>query len=183
MSRLMTRAEIEPMDRRDALKKIAIGGATVVGASAVMSSPAFAYAAPTNIPTPTSNVTVVNASLALVIISYGGTATCPASATAGPNEIQISTAVTSGLAGTDPFLRVPGVGRLDLTTTLVSFQVRKRAANVPPPPSFINVPYVSGDSFSLDMTSTWRCTYSDGTTSDATGNGSRTWTFNGASWS
>lgn len=170
------------MDRRDALKKIAVGGATVVGASAVMSSPAFAYAAPTNIPTPTSTVSVVNASLALVMISYGGTATCPASATAGPDQVQISTAVTSGLAGTDPFLRVPGLGRLDLTTTLVSFQVRKRTANGSPPPSFLNDPYVNGDSFSLAMTSTWRCTYSDGTTSDATGFGSRTWTFNAGTW-
>ena len=30
------------MDRRDALKKLGMGGATVVGASMVVSSPAFA---------------------------------------------------------------------------------------------------------------------------------------------
>jgi len=50
------------MDRREALKKMAIGGATVVGATAVMTSTAFAYGEPYNI----------NASLVLTIGGEGG---------------------------------------------------------------------------------------------------------------
>lgn len=41
-----TKGGVRSMDRREALKKMAVGGATVAGATAVMSSPAFAYSQP-----------------------------------------------------------------------------------------------------------------------------------------
>jgi hypothetical protein len=72
----------EEMDRREALKKIGVGGAAAVGASLVISSPAFAFDAPTVTGLP-ATFTLRKLSAATAELSATGfpAGTCPASAT------------------------------------------------------------------------------------------------------
>ena len=70
------------MDRREALKKLGAGSAVVVGASVVVSSPAFAYAAPTVTGLPaTFTLTKANASTATIAVSGFPAGSCPISST------------------------------------------------------------------------------------------------------
>jgi hypothetical protein len=70
------------MDRREALKKIGVGGAAAIGASLIISSPAFAFDAPgvTGVP---ATFTLAKASNNTATLSATGfpTGTCPTSAT------------------------------------------------------------------------------------------------------
>lgn len=85
------------MDRREALKKMAVGGVTVAGASVVMTSPAFAFTSPTPplqpLITPTGNGTNV-----LTITLAPGLGSCPGSATSSMVD---GTARSNFAAGTN----------------------------------------------------------------------------------
>lgn len=70
------------MDRREALKKIGIGGAVAVGTTAVLSSPAFAYTTATVTGTPsTFSCTTATKSTATAAASGFPNGQCPASST------------------------------------------------------------------------------------------------------
>ena len=71
------------MDRREALKKLAIGGATAVGASAVVSTPAFAFDQPSVIGNPFVAAGVTGFGQTLTVTVTPAAASCPASATGG----------------------------------------------------------------------------------------------------
>jgi hypothetical protein len=71
------------------------------------------------------------------------------------------------------------LGGLDLpqTTTAAGFQVQKFGQLAGTPQNF-----VTGDSFRADISITFRCTYSDGTTRDRTVQTTRTATRGAAAW-
>jgi len=76
-----TNLEREAMDRREALKKIGAGGAVAVGATAVLSSPAFAYTLPTVGANPTITLTATTTTSLTIAISGYPAGSCPASST------------------------------------------------------------------------------------------------------
>lgn len=89
------------MDRREALKKMAVGGVGIVGATAVMSSTAFAYSEPTSVSPPTFAYVgqipwyVYNSKIELNFTT--GSATCPGSAktTGGTKLVSFEAKLTS----------------------------------------------------------------------------------------
>lgn len=126
------------MDRRDALKKLAAGTATVATASVVVSSPAFAYTAPT----PPANPTISAAlsgflSAELTVTLSPGLPTCPASAIHGasaPNTAY-STSVTGPVSVTQvsPSVGPPLVVRFTRTgfgtaAATITYRVRYRCS-------------------------------------------------------
>ena len=82
------------MDRREALKKIGVGGAAVAGASVVMSSPAFAYDLPNTV---VDSVVSFNpqAQIVGVRILSNASAKCNASALTTPNARIDSRTITA----------------------------------------------------------------------------------------
>jgi hypothetical protein len=163
-----------------------MGGATVVGATMVVSSPAFAYDAPTI--TPSGSLSIVPLGtpgiFQIDVVQYP-TATCPSSATLTPGlpnapivertvtatSIAIETGfvwrATQGLVGAganvimDPTAAntetyIPPSG----PATGDIGEVRKRTAVAPSAPGAV----VSGDSFRVDVEVVFQCTYSDNTT-------------------
>jgi hypothetical protein len=78
------------MDRRDALKRLAAGSATAVGASVIVSQPAFAYANPTVTGSPTVTITTTGALTATIAISNVPAGSCPGSALSKPAPSQVS---------------------------------------------------------------------------------------------
>lgn len=80
------------MDRRAALKKLAAGGALSIGGTAIVSQPAFAFAAPVVTGSPTFDVITAGVRSARIVITNIPTASCPASAesSTGPTEVSLS---------------------------------------------------------------------------------------------
>ena len=116
------------MDRRDALKKLGAGGAVVVGATAIASSPAFAFTGPTPpaLPglAPVRSGPVFLGNRTLTVTMSPGTATCPASAVpAGATVVGSSFTATApngsnGLASVSPLTdATTGSGSLVVTFT------------------------------------------------------------------
>lgn len=142
------------MDRREAMKKIAVGGATVVGASAVVSSPAFAHAGPTIVSpgTLSASINVDNNRRRRITLSLAGASvTCPTSASGGtvggPTFSSALTETTSiGLQGRS------GTGgswvALPTNVSGAVFQIRKSTAGSP-----------AGAVVSAVVTITFTCTY------------------------
>jgi hypothetical protein len=92
------------VDRRDALKKLAGGGIAAVAATAVTSSPAFAFTGPTPpalpILTPALTGPIALGSRTLTVTMGPGTATCPGSATPpGPTVVGSSFTAIGPSAG------------------------------------------------------------------------------------
>ncbi len=138
------------MDRREALKKLAVGGTGVVGAAIVTSSRAFAYGQPTP-PANPSPFTVVNSnptffgSFLNATITFGpGVATCPSSVPAANSTILNWDYLISNVSATGVTF-VPATLNLPLVT----------AGNV----SFtaVGVIFVSG-SFTVAFRARYRCT-------------------------
>lgn len=112
------------MDRRDALKKLGMGGATIVGASMVVSSPAFAADG-----TPTCGLTgAVNLSItsseAGDVTSIGvapGAATCPCSGAApgiATSSWTLSKGTLTSLPTANPATWTGVTGNADYTVTV-----------------------------------------------------------------
>ena len=80
------------MDRRSALKRLAAGSAVAVGASAIVSQPAFAYANPSVTGSPTVTVTTTGIRNATINISNVPAGTCPQSAVTKPAPVRVSLA-------------------------------------------------------------------------------------------
>ena len=78
------------MDRRDALKRLAAGSATAVGASVILSQPAFAFTNPTVTGSPTVTITTTGALTATIAISNVPAGSCPGSALSKPAPSQVS---------------------------------------------------------------------------------------------
>lgn len=114
------------MDRREALKKMAVGGATIVGATAVMSSPAFAYGEPTNI-----NVTFSLQLGAEGGTSGGGSGNGPSNVGYGNRKVAVRFTVTakcgasSANSGDNALIQNPSSG----TTDNIRFSVKLSANN------------------------------------------------------
>ncbi len=173
------------MDRREALKKLGAGGLTVAGASMIVSTPAFAYDLPTGV-TPATMTVTSTGNTATVAITSNGTASCPNSA---PSQVatlvSVSTQVVTVNAVPAVFIifNIPTVfrlGGLDLpqTTGAASFAIQKFGQFIIGATNFVN-----GDSFRAEITATWRCTYSDGTTRDRAIPTNLTATRVGGAWS
>jgi hypothetical protein len=160
-----------------------LGTATVVGASMVVSSPAFAYDQPTAGAPATMSVTSTG-NTATVNIN-DGTATCPGSApstsaTALGRSTLVSTVnpvPVSTIFGTFP--TEFRLGNIDLpqTTTAASFQIQKFGSTLGFAQNFVN-----GDVFNAVISVTFRCTYSDSTTRDRTVQTTRTATRGATAW-
>jgi hypothetical protein len=177
------------MDRREAMKKIAVGGATVVGASAVISSPAFAYALPHDITNPSFSFASTPSLNVVRYLFDSGSASCTESAS-GPTQ-------TSTLSGTyngntpDALVRVGATGGGSPVVLNPSgsgpvvdgntFRFEKQSAI---DSSAVN--YAAGDSIAYTLTTTWTCTYSNATPptpkSDQ-GTTSGTISYDGTNWS
>ena len=69
------------MDRREALKKLGVGGVAVVGTTAILSSPAFAYSLPTVGANPTITITTSDSNDATINTGSWPAGTCPTSST------------------------------------------------------------------------------------------------------
>jgi hypothetical protein len=172
------------MDRRDALKKLGAGGLVVAGASVIGSTPAFAYDQPTVEPgdVPIS-IVITPTSASTISVTVVGTASCPGSA----NSVDAAVIATSTRLesietnGALNYFRVGGSGVFPQMTPLVSFTVAKRLFLF----IFGNVAadFVNGDSFSAEISITFRCTYSDGTTATRTITQTRTALRTGGLWS
>lgn len=78
------------MDRRDALKRLAAGSATAVGASVIVSQPAFAFTNPTVTGSPTVTVATTGRLTASISISNVPLGSCPGSALSKPSPSQVS---------------------------------------------------------------------------------------------
>lgn len=78
------------MDRRRALKRLAAGGTAAVGASLIVSQPAFAYTNPVVTGSPTVSITTLTDLTARINISNVPVATCPASALSRPAPVRTS---------------------------------------------------------------------------------------------
>lgn len=167
------------MDRREALKKLGLGTATVVGASMVVSSPAFAYDQPTAGAPATMSVTSTGNTATVTITD--GTATCPASAPSTSATVLGRSTLVSTVNAVPVFIFPTEfrLGGLDLpqTTTAASFQVQKFGQLAGSPQNFAN-----GDSFRAEISVTFRCTYSDNTTRDRVVTTTRTATRAGGIW-
>jgi len=102
------------MDRREALRKMGAGSAAVVGASLVMSSPAFAFAAPEVIGVPNSfTLTKLNNETALITLQGTPAGECPTSST-NTNDVPVQGAtsyswqIAPASLGTGPVVRKVG---------------------------------------------------------------------------
>jgi hypothetical protein len=172
------------MDRRDALKKLGMGGATVLGASVIVSSPAFAYRAPFDIVAMTFNAPTLSGTTTTCTVTAGG-AQCPGSATPPSATFLISATVTTvtvsganrrfNLNGTTANTASPGQSTSssgsDLTFTVIKTN-NGGTAEVP----------ATNDQFSVSITIVYTCTYSDGTTRTANDTLTRNWRYNGTAW-
>jgi hypothetical protein len=160
------------VDRREALKKLGGGTVVVVGASTIASSPAFAY----DQPTPGADAGLVFVEEIGSDVTFNiddGSATCPGSATSTTASVFArSTRLTEVNAVPDPFQLFPFFlptefrllgNTLPQTTTASSFTLGKFITGFPAAPS---LGFANGDSFQAEITITFRCTYSDGTTRD-----------------
>lgn len=104
------------MDRREALRRLAVGGATVAGATAVVSQPAFAFTNPTVTGSPTVSITTDNGLQATINRTNVPAGSCPASATTTPAPAEASltweTFWPGGnqvmSAGSGPTVTIPG---------------------------------------------------------------------------
>jgi hypothetical protein len=169
------------MDRRDALKKLGAGGLVAAGVSMVVSTPAFAYDLPTGVLPATMTVTS-SGSTATVTITSNGTASCPNSAPSqvatfvsrSTRMVTINAVQVFGIFPTEFRL---GGNDLPQVTAAASFQLQKFGVFFGTAQDFVN-----GDSFRAEITVTWRCTYSDGTTRDRAITTNRTATLTGAGW-
>ena len=185
------------MDRREALKKLGVGGAAVAGASVIISQPAFAYDNPTVTAAGSVVINPFNFSGSDVVIT-NPTVTCPGSASpAGvPSTMSRTITITSNsisggvwyanpniLPGGAVVPASPGVSATSTSTSsppvfspVVSYfspgLVRKRTS--PGVDPYVDV--VSGDTFTVDVSFTFTCTYSDSTTRTATTSASATFT-------
>lgn len=170
------------MDRREALKKLGLGGAAAVGTSLIVSTPAFAYSLPTQTVAPSVSVTSPGAN-AVGLTVLDGAVSCPFSAAEPPVTnpqfiSRIVTATTVAVGG----LFILGLNTLgnnmagSPTTTASTLTVRKSFFG------FLPSSFASNDQFRVDIASTWRCTYRDGTTRDRVLTVSRTFTYVGSSW-
>lgn len=81
---------VRPMDRREALRRLAAGGAVTVGGSVIVSQPALAYTNPVVTGSPTVSINTTGDLTAQIVIGSLPTATCPASAISKPTPTQIS---------------------------------------------------------------------------------------------
>lgn len=143
------------MDRRDALKKLGMGGATVVGASLVVSSPALASTV--NPVSPTVTVTTDNSEKVASFRAAQPNPTCGGSPTGLPTRTSTfsASAATPGTpARTATFS--PSSGTVPLTaptppaaTTTLSFATSS--------PKFLQ-----GDTASIVITTTFSCPFAGG---------------------
>ncbi len=158
------------MDRRQAIRRIAAGTGATVAASAVVTSPAFAYDAPTVSPgPPTPLVHTVGFERVDVESNGFGTATCPASANAtsvagtflGWN-IRVVTNIDNTLFQLRRYNGGPILATFNTTAThndYRGFRIRKRR-----PTSTTALSWKPNDAFEVDLRVRYTCTYSDGTT-------------------
>ena len=163
------------MDRRQALLKLAAGGATAVGASMVLSTPAFAYNAPSLATQATLSTSVVNARRVRITVTSVGTAMCPASALTTSPGIYVRSDLATVFASGSSFFerRSPGATvPLPASATTLTFDVRRNN------PSGSNN-WVNGDSFSVTVFADFTCTYGTGSQT-ARLSSTRIVTFNGS---
>ncbi len=124
------------MDRREALKKLGVGGVAVAGTSLVLSSPAFAFTGPTFIGTPapiTFTLTKTGSSTATLAASGFPAGTCPASA-----------------SPTTPSQGTPSYTWQTANTTGTGTAVSRTG------------PWVSGGTVTATVTVIYTCTYTGG---------------------
>jgi len=176
------------VDRREALKKIGVGGVAVATASVVVSQPAFAYDLPTItgggnmsviVVEPAADFSPVGSRFDIVVVRYP-TARCPASGGGPATFISKRTVTVTSLFVQAGFVwwanfnimagneGVVTPNRTGTTTYILPDQpvpgllgrVRKRDETL----TQGSVETVTGDGFLVLVSLTFVCTYSDGTT-------------------
>jgi hypothetical protein len=134
------------MDRRDALKKLGMGGATVVGATMIVSSPALASTV--NAVTPTVTVTTSTNERVAEFTMAQSNPTCGGSPIVPPSRVSTFTA---GPASNGAFS--PLSGSVALTPALAT------TLTVPNPGKF-----VAGNSATITIQTRFTCQFSAGPT-------------------
>jgi hypothetical protein len=137
------------------MKKIAVGGAAAVGASTVISSPAFAFDLPTQATAPTFGAPALSTppTTATITQSGAGVGSCNESATGGstaPTGVIQSFAIVSYSLG--------GVGSKAVIISSSSTQVvlqKQNAANTP-------VNFQQSDTVTFSATVRYTCAYGTG---------------------
>ncbi|MEM8619417.1 MAG: twin-arginine translocation signal domain-containing protein [Actinomycetota bacterium] len=130
------------MDRRNALKKIAAGGATAAAATTIISRPAFAnYDAPTLAASVESAVAGINGSASVCRVFYSVTEECPNSSVGIPSFSR------------DIFISDPGPKNVSATN---DNEVRLRVETDG------NQAFEPGDTFQVTFTLTGMCNYTGG---------------------
>ena len=142
------------MDRRQALKKVAVGGVTIAGASAIISSPAFAFDSPVQVFAPVFGTPSVGpASTATINQTKAGEGSCNASATGATTS---PAGVIQSFVITD--FSLGGVGSkaviISSSSTQVVFQKQDAADNP--------VDIQAGDTVTFDVTVRYTCSYGSG---------------------
>ena len=148
------------MDRREALRKIAVGATAAVGASAIVSSPAFAYAGPIGTTAATLLAATGNPRRVDMTVTAFGTTTCSGSATGSTREYLGATAITVTLTG-NAFLQLSPFGgtdgpQLPEFTAATSFRVRRVGLGTSVPDTN---PFIDGDTFRIDIAVRHTCEY------------------------
>lgn len=154
------------MDRREALKKIGVGGVTVLGATAIVSSPAFAYTNPT-VAAGNPTITIMNTSdnMANVMVGALIAGTCPASST-NAGDIATRTTTLKAVLGRNDGPTTASFGPTTSTTLVVT-----RPVGFPGgfPGTEIWDGYTSSgnglDTILVTVQGTYVCTYGTGTRS------------------
>lgn len=145
------------MDRREALKKLAAGGATVAGATVISSSRAFAYDQPTLGNLIQLDAFRQNDARVRIRVSNFGSASCPASAVSGTASVTFQNLDLSVGSLTTPgaILQVnaPVTATLPTTIAASACSVRKRI------PGTGRVAYDPTDVINVRVNVRYRCNY------------------------
>ena len=145
------------MDRREALKKLAAGGATVAGATVISSSRAFAYDQPTQAGSISITAFRQNDARVRIRVTNFGSATCPASAVSGTASATFQNQSFSVGMLTTPgaILEVvrPITAPLPASVTTTAASIRKRI------PGTGQVAFDATDSIIVTVNVRYRCTY------------------------
>lgn len=137
------------MDRREALKKLAIGGTIAAGTSAIVSSPVFAAAGPT-IPIATIAIANHDADMMGSITATQAAATCMASA-----DMTDATFVSGSLAVTSSDIAITNSPQ----SLALSGMVYSNATAVTIDAMMSPNDVVAGDMLTATVTSAFSCSY------------------------
>lgn len=154
---MLTQERYNPLDRRDALKKLGAAGAIVAGGSMVLGSNSVAFAASadtclTGIPSPTGSLPLRysvsgNRTTLTISVDVAAKCNCTARVTNATTSYRWDATPTYTLQPPNTGYRVQRNGNVSSKTSTL---VRKNSRGQ-------NTVWVNGDTYSLNVRVTWQC--------------------------